>query len=85
MRITCAPTVGGNVYRFDRTDDSFYRDLQALIPFLLKARTEIEIGPTDVDADVLLTVGPLLDELDAQFRQWAKRHLSSKFQGTRIT
>ena len=75
MRITCSATPGGNLYRVYRTDDLFYSDLKRLVPFLLASEVDVEVGGTDDDATVLLTIGPFSVRAEQAFRDMAKPHL----------
>ncbi len=76
MRITCSATPRGNVYRLYRSSDQFYPALKRLIPFLLKSDADMEVGPTEADGQVLLTVGPFDRQSESEFRDRASRYLS---------
>lgn len=77
MRITCEVVAGGNMYRFYRTDDTFHRDLKALVPLLLQAGVPLEVGSSEHHADVLLTAGPFAGGTDAAFIEKAGKHLAT--------
>ena len=75
MRITCSATPGGNLYRVYRIDDRFRDQLKRLVPFLLRSTADVEVGATEGDVAVLLTIGPLDVNAEREFRALAKRHL----------
>ena len=76
MRITCFATPGGNLYRVYRIDDRFRDELKRLVPFLLRSQADVQVGATDDDAAVLLTIGPFDARAELAFRVLAQRHLA---------
>ncbi len=76
MRIVCHPTPRGNVYLLYRSSERFHDELKRLVPFLVQSNVDMEVGPTDADHDVLLSVGPFDGDSEASFREQAKRHLA---------
>ena len=76
MRITRFATPGGNLYRVYRIDDRFHDELKRLLPFLRTSEVNIEVGGTDDDAAVLLTIGPFDARAEQAFRVLAQRHLA---------
>lgn len=78
MRITCSTTLGGNVYRLYRANDRFHVELKRLIPFLLKTAADVEVGPTEADQAVMLSVGPFRDEDERAFRERARPFLNQQ-------
>lgn len=75
MRITCNITPGGNVYRLYRQSDQFQFELKRLIPFLLGTEVDMEVGPTDSDPLVMLSIGPFHDGDESVFREKARAFL----------
>ena len=76
MRITCSATSGGNVYRVYRIDDRFRDELKRLVPFLRTSDVDVEVGGTEDDAAVLLTIGPFDARTEQAFRVLARCHLA---------
>ena len=69
MRVSCTPSPMGATYRVYRSDDNFVAQMRRLIPFLQADRYDVLIGGTDNEPNVVLTIGPLDAETDAEFRQ----------------
>jgi len=69
MRVSCTASPMGSTYRIYRSDDGFVSQMRRLIPFLQADRYDILIGGTDNEPDVVLTIGPLDAETDAEFRR----------------
>jgi len=76
MRIVCRATPRGNVYLLYRSSERFHDELKRLVPFLVQSNVDMQVGPTDADRDVLLSVGPFEGQSEADFREQAKRHLA---------
>ena len=77
MRITCTATSRGNVYHFYRNSDDFYRELKPLIPLLIKADGDVLVGSDDeTDPALLLSVGPMEAEVEAELLRRARRFLA---------
>ena len=77
VRITCEATDRGNVYRFHRTDASFFLELKKMAVFLMEADVPLELGASDGNANVLLTAGPLRGRKEDEFRKMVKRYLDA--------
>jgi hypothetical protein len=69
MRVSCTSSPLGSTYRIYRADDNFVAQMRRLIPFLRTDRYDVLIGGTDNEPNVVLTIGPLDAETDAEFRQ----------------
>jgi len=78
VRITCDATDRGNVYRFHRTDASFFLELKKMATFLMEADVPLELGGSDGDAHVLLTAGPLRGRQEDEFRKMVKQYLDAR-------
>lgn len=76
MRITCTPTALGNVFRFYRNGDNFHAELKPLVRFLLQCEADLVVGDDNGDSDVLLRVGPMRPEAEAELLQRARRHIT---------
>lgn len=76
MRITCTPTARGNVFRFYRNSDNFQAELRPLLHFLMQSQADLVVGDGDDDPHVLLRVGPLRPESEAELLQRARRHIA---------
>jgi len=72
---TLSPT--GSTYRIYRSDDDFVSQMRRLIPYLQADRYDVLIGGTDSEPDVVLTIGPLDADTDAEFRQRVVQYLDS--------
>ena len=75
MRVSCTPSPLGSTYRIYRSDDNFVAQMRRLIPFLQADRYDVLIGGSDSEPDVVLTIGPLDAETDAEFRQRVVQYL----------
>lgn len=69
MRVSCTASPLGATYRVYRTDDNFASQMKRLLPLLQAERYDILIGGIDNEPNVVLTIGPLDAETDADFRQ----------------
>jgi hypothetical protein len=69
MRVSCTPSPMGSTYRIYRSGDDFAAQMRRLIPFLQTDRYDVLIGGTDNEPNVVLTIGPLDAETDAEFRR----------------
>ncbi len=69
MRVSCTASSLGATYRIYRSGDNFVSQMKRLIPLLQADRYDILIGSTDREPHVVLTIGPLDAETDAEFRQ----------------
>ena len=76
MRITCTPTALGNVFRFYRNSDNFHAELKPLVPFLLQSDADLVVGDVDGEPGVLLLVGPLRPEAEAELLRRVRRHIA---------
>lgn len=77
MRITRTATRRGNVYRFYKDNDNFYRDLRPLIPVIMAAEGDVLLGEEDdSDTSLLITAGPLSSDGEAELLRRAKRFLA---------
>jgi hypothetical protein len=59
----------GAIYRIYRSDDDFVAQMKRLVPYLQADRYDVLIGGTDKEPDVVLTIGPLDADTDAEFCQ----------------
>ena len=75
MRVSSTRSALGSTYRIYRSDDNFVAQMKRLIPFLRTDRYDVLIGGSDSEPDVVLTIGPLDDEMDAEFRQRVVQYL----------
>ena len=75
MRVSWTRSALGSTYRIYRSDDNFVAQMQRLIPFLQTDRYDVLIGGSDSEPDVVLTIGPLDDEMDTAFRQRVVQYL----------
>jgi hypothetical protein len=78
MRITSTSTSRGNFYRFYRSDPDFHLDLKPLAPLLMASGADIVVCSDEDEPGLLLTVGPLGGEPEAELRRRAKRHLAAR-------
>ena len=75
MRVSCSRSALGATYRIYRSDDNFVAQMKRLIPFLQTDRYDVLIGGSDSEPDVVLTIGPLDADMDAEFRQRVVQYL----------
>ena len=75
MRVSWTRSDLGSTYRIYRSDDNFVAQMKRLIPFLQTDRYDVLIGGSDSEPNVVLTIGPLDDELDVEFRQRVVQYL----------
>jgi len=75
MRVSCTPSAAGTIYRVYRIDNNFAAQMKRLVPFLLADEFDVLIGGPDDEPDVVLTIGPLDEARDAQFRQYVLQYL----------
>ena len=75
MRVSCILSPTGSTHRIYRSDDNFVVQMRRLVPFLQADRYDVLIGGTDSEPDVVLTIGPLDAETDAEFRQRVVQYL----------
>ena len=69
MRVSNTLSPMGSTYRIYRSDDDFVSQMKRLVPFLQVDRYDVLIGATAGEPNVVLTIGPLDAETDAEFRQ----------------
>jgi hypothetical protein len=67
----------GSTYRIYRSDDNFVSQIRRLVPFLQVDRYDVLIGGTASEPNVVLTIGPLDAETDAEFRQRVIQYLDT--------
>ena len=75
MRVSCTRSPAGPTYRIYRSDDQFVAQMKRLVPFLQAERYDVLIGGTDGEPDVVLTIGPLDDATDIEFRRRVVQYL----------
>jgi hypothetical protein len=69
VRVSLTSSPVGSTYRIYRSDDNFVSQIRRLVPFLQVDRYDVLIGGTAAEPNVVLTIGPLDAETDAEFRQ----------------
>ena len=69
MRVSNTLSPMGSTYRIYRSDDDFIPQIRRLVPFLQVDRYDVLIGGTASEPNVVLTIGPLDEATDAEFRQ----------------
>jgi hypothetical protein len=75
MRLSCTRSATGMTYRVYRTDDNFAAQMKRLVPFLLDDQFDVLIGGADDEPHVVLTIRPLDDARDAEFRECVAQYL----------
>jgi hypothetical protein len=69
MRVSNTLSPMGSTYRIYRSGDDFIPQIRRLVPFLQADRYDVLIGGTATEPNVVLTIGPLDEATDAEFRQ----------------
>jgi hypothetical protein len=69
MRVSNTLSPMGSTYRIYRSDDNFVSQMKRLVPFLQVDRYDILVGGTPAEPNVVLTIGPMDEAADAEFRQ----------------
>ncbi len=69
MRVSNTLSPMGSTYRIYRSDDNFVTQIRRLVPFLQVDRYDVLIGATASEPNVVLTIGPMDEATDAEFRQ----------------
>ena len=75
MRVSHTVSPMGSTYRIYRSDDNFASQIKRLVPFLQADRYDVLIGGTDSEPTVVLTIGPLDEATDAEFRERVVQYL----------
>ena len=69
MRVSNTLSPMGSTYRIYRSDDNFVTQMRRLVPFLQVDRYDVLVGGTAAEPNVVLTIGPMDEATDAEFRQ----------------
>ncbi len=69
MRVSNTLSPMGSTYRIYRSDENFITQMRRLVPFLQVDRYDVLIGATASEPNVVLTIGPMDEATDAEFRQ----------------
>lgn len=77
MRVSLTSSPVGSTYRIYRSDDDFVSQIRRLVPLLQVDRYDVLIGGTASEPNVVLTIGPMDAETDAEFRQRVVQYLDT--------
>ena len=77
MRVSNTLSPMGSTYRIYRSDDNFISQMKRLVPYLQVDRYDVLIGATASEPNVVLTIGPMDEAADAEFRQRVGQYLQA--------
>lgn len=77
MRVSLTSSPVGSTYRIYRSDDNFVSQIRRLAPYLQVDRYDVLIGGTASEPNVVLTIGPMDAETDAEFRPRVIQYLDT--------
>ncbi len=77
MRVSNTFSALGSTYRIYRSGDDFVSKINGLVPLLQTDRYDVLIGATAGEPNVVLTIGPLDEATDAEFRQRVVQYLGA--------
>lgn len=77
MRVSNTLSPSGSTYRIYRSDDDFISQVRRLVPYLQVDRYDVLVGGTASEPNVVLTIGPLDEASDAEFRPRVVQYLDT--------
>jgi hypothetical protein len=77
VRVSLTSSPVGSTYRIYRSDDNFVSQIRRLVPYLQVDRYDVLIGGTASEPNVVLTIGPMDAETDAEFRPRVIQYLDT--------
>lgn len=78
MRVACASTPEGHVYRFYRTEQDVIAALKPIVPILLASQVEIVVGRVGDDPSLLMQVGPITGAAEATLLNLIEAHVTTR-------
>lgn len=78
MRITCTSSEAGNAYRLFRDAGGFPPDLKPMISLALDSGADVLLGDPLAGAQLVITFGPQLADVEREFLGLARRHLDER-------
>jgi hypothetical protein len=83
MRVACASTPEGNVYRFYRTEQDVAASLKPIIPILLASNVDIVVGRVGDDPALLMQVGPIGGAAETTLLDLIEEHVTTRCDSVR--
>lgn len=83
MRVACASTPEGNVYRFYRTEQDVAAALKPIIPILLASHVDIVVGRVGDDPALLMQVGPIGGAAETTLLDLIEEHVTTRCDSVR--
>jgi hypothetical protein len=83
MRVACASTPEGNVYRFYRTEQDVAAALKPIIPILLASHVDIVVGRVGDDPALLMQVGPIAGAAETTLLDLIEEHVTTRCDSVR--
>jgi hypothetical protein len=78
MRVACASTPEGNVYRFYRTEPDVAAALKPIVPILLASHVDIVVGRVGDDPALLMQVGPISGAAETTLLNLIEEHVTPR-------
>ena len=78
MRIACASSPEGNVYRFYRTEQDVAAALRPIVPILLASHVDIVVGRVGDDPALLMQVGPIGGAAETTLLNLIEEHVTTR-------
>jgi hypothetical protein len=82
MRVACASTPQGHVYRFYRTEQDVASALKPIVPILLASHVDIVVGRVGDDPALLMQVGPISGAAETTLLNLIEAHVTTRCEPT---